>query len=207
VVKPQMTKWTLAPHALKPTSSHLAIRRLLDAGRIHAVITTNVDGLHLASGVPRERLSELHGNACIEECRTCGMRFQRDFVTRTATGLFEHETGRRCDKCGSALYDNVVNFGNTHEHVPSMEAEHDRAWVDCMKADLCVVFGSSLSVQTACDLPEECLAARCDKASGGRLVIVNLQRTPKDDLASMRIFATCDSVLQTIEKELLFTIP
>mmetsp|Transcript_13329 Transcript_13329/g.35753 ORF Transcript_13329/g.35753 Transcript_13329/m.35753 type:complete len:322 (+) Transcript_13329:51-1016(+) len=188
--------------ALEPTGAHRAIMRLHNAGRVTALLTTNVDGLHLASGVPQEVLCELHGNAFVEECRSCGARFERDFVTRTSTGLFDHGTGRSCDRCGGALYDNIVNFGNTFEHVPTMEAAHDRAWVECLKADLCVVLGSSLSVQTACDLPEVCLPRREDKAAGGRLVIVNRQRTPKDELASLRIFATCDDVMAGVETEL-----
>merc|ERR1739845_115934 len=119
----------------------------------------------------------------------------------------EHATGRYCEACGGDLYDNVVNFGNTFEHVPSMEGEHDRAWVECMKADLCVVLGSSLSVQTACDLPEECLKPLGDKMERGRLVIINRQRTPKDELASLRIFAACDTVLQFVKSELLAECP
>lgn len=191
------------PGNLDPTAGHHVIARLHNAGRVASVITTNCDSLHSASGIPRDSIHELHGNACVEECRSCGGRFERDFVVRTATGLFEHGTGRACEKCGGALYDNIVNFGNTFEHVPSMEAEHDRAWVECMKADLCVVLGSSLSVQTACDLPEECLAAREAKPHGGRLVIVNRQRTPKDDLASLRIFGTCDTVLDLIAQRIV----
>lgn len=194
---------TFNPGKLNPTSAHYAIAQLVAAGRVASVVTTNVDGLHLASGLSREALCELHGNAMVEECRSCGARFERDFVTRTATSLFEHKTGRRCDNCGQALHDNVVNFGNTFEHVPSMEVEHDRAWLECMKADLCVVLGSSLSVQSSCDLPEECLPPRYGKSSGGRLVIVNQQRTPKDGLASLRIFATCDEVMAAVEAELL----
>merc|ERR1712039_398951 len=154
----------------------------------------------MGSGVPGTALVELHGNACVEECRGCGAVFHRDHVVRTATGLFEHGTGRSCEKCGQPLYDNIVNFGNTFEHVPSMEDAHDAAWVECLKADLCVVLGSSLSVQTACDLPEECLEERDAKPNGGHLVIVNRQRTPKDNLASLRIFADCDDVLSFIDK-------
>lgn len=194
---------SIKPEELKPTLAHCVVKGLVDAGHIAAVISTNVDGLHLASGVSKEVLCELHGNAFVEECRNCGMRFYRSFATRTATGLFEHATGRHCESCGGELYDNVVNFGNTFEHVPSMEGEHDRAWVQCMKADLCVVLGSSLSVQTACDLPEECLRTLGEKHQEGRLVIVNRQRTPKDDLASLRIFADCDAVLEFVRCKLL----
>lgn len=118
-----------------------------------------------------------------------------------------------------------------------MEGQHDTAWLQCVnlggkgsaaelwtlapgcslnrfsltcvrKADLVLVLGSSLTVPTACELPEECLAARHCKPDtwshreklswpkdGGQLVIVNLQPTPKDSMASLRIFASCDEVM------------
>eukprot|EP01062_Namystynia_karyoxenos_P078488 TRINITY_DN8081_c0_g1_i7.p4 TRINITY_DN8081_c0_g1~~TRINITY_DN8081_c0_g1_i7.p4 ORF type:complete len:124 (+),score=33.28 TRINITY_DN8081_c0_g1_i7:678-1049(+) len=82
----------------------------------------------------------------------------------------------------------VVPFLATSAEVPSMEAEYDRAWVQCRKADLLIAMGSSLSVPTACDLVEEI-------PQGSRLVVVNRQRTPKDHLAAMRIGGDCDTVL------------
>mmetsp|Transcript_75173 Transcript_75173/g.220369 ORF Transcript_75173/g.220369 Transcript_75173/m.220369 type:complete len:308 (+) Transcript_75173:76-999(+) len=188
---------------VRPALSHEVLARLHRAGQLDFLATTNVDGLHTKAGLPPEAVAELHGNCFMEECRQCKRKFERAFQVRTAVGLFEHATGRSCEECSGPLRDNLVNFGNTAEHVPSMEAEHDRAWVQCLKADLVVVLGSSLSVQTACDLPEECLAPRDSKPEGGRLVIVNLQRTPKDPLASLRIFAACDDVMAPLEKALL----
>ncbi|CAE7530164.1 SRT1 [Symbiodinium natans] len=188
---------------LQPTEAHRGIARLLAAGRVTFVASTNVDGLHKKAGLPPECLAELHGNSFEEECAHCGRRFERDFVVRTATSLFDHATGRCCEECGGPLQDTIVNFGNTVEHVPSMEAAYDRTWVQCLKADLVVVLGSSLSVPTACDLPEECLQPREGKPDGGQLVIVNLQRTPKDDLASLRLFASCDEVMAFVERNLM----
>mmetsp|Transcript_36924 Transcript_36924/g.82512 ORF Transcript_36924/g.82512 Transcript_36924/m.82512 type:complete len:314 (-) Transcript_36924:92-1033(-) len=184
---------------LQPTYAHRSLARLHEKGRLSFVATTNVDGLHKKAGLPSEALAELHGNSFVEECASCGSRFERDFVVRSATGLFEHATGRSCARCSGPLRDTIVNFGNTVEEVPSMEAAHDAAWVKCLKADLVVVLGSSLSVPTACDLPEECLPPRDGKPEGGRLVVVNLQRTPKDDLAFVRLFAPCDRVMAFIE--------
>jgi len=192
-----------APGTVEPTYAHNAVARLFAAGHVVSIVTTNVDGLHKQSGLSPECIIELHGNACIEECRACDARFERNFSTRTATGLFEHATGRLCENCSEPLFDNIVNFGNTFEHVPSMEMQHDRAWIECMKADLVIVLGSSLSVPTACDLPEECLPPRMDKPNGGKLVIVNWQLTPKDEIASLRLFGSCDEVLHGLEFELL----
>jgi len=187
--------------SLRPSLAHMVIARLHSRGVIKFVATTNVDDLHGKSGLPQDSLAELHGNSFVEECEKCLKRYKRNFVTRTATGLFEHRTGRYCD-CGGPLRDIIVNFGNTFEHVPSMEAKHDAAWVQCLKADVVLVLGSSLSVPTACDLPEECLEPRDGKPDGGKLVIVNLQRTPKDALASLRLFASCDDVMAFLEEAL-----
>ena len=188
--------------SLQPSSAHMAIARLYCSGLIKFVATTNVDDLHCKSGLPKESLAELHGNSFVEECEKCLKQYKQSFVTRTATGLFEHHTGRYCE-CGGPLRDIIVNFGNTFEHVPSMEDQHDAAWVHCLKADLVLVLGSSLSVPTACDLPEICLEARDGKPDGGKLVIVNLQRTPKDAMASLRIFASCDDVMEFLEQTFL----
>lgn len=187
-----------------PTQAHRALAKLHDAGLLAHVATTNIDGLHRRT-LPGSALSELHGNMFVEECGACGACFEREYPVRTARGIFEHNTGRSCETCAGELRDIIVNFGNTFEHVPSMEAQHDRAWAQCVQADLVVVLGSSLSVPTACNLPEECLAPRYGKADGGRLVIVNLQRTPKDERASLKIHAPCDIVMGAIEQALLGT--
>eukprot|EP00435_Cladocopium_sp_Y103_P041855 s1451_g11.t1 len=149
----------------QPSLAHMAIARLHSSGIIKFVATTNVDDLHGKSGLPTDSLAELHGNSFVEECEKCLKRYKRSFVTRSATGLFEHRTGRYC-QCGGPLRDIIVNFGNTFEHVPSMEDQHDAAW------------------------------------DGGKLVVVNLQRTPKDSLASLRIFASCDDVMAFLEPAL-----
>ena len=78
----------------QPSSAHMAIARLHSNGFIKFVATTNVDDLHVKSGVPKDSLAELHGNSFVEECEKCLKPYKRSFVTRNATGLFEHHTGR-----------------------------------------------------------------------------------------------------------------
>lgn len=56
----------------QPTLTHMAILALVQAGRVKHVISQNVDGLHLKSGLPRDKLSELHGNMFMEKCDKCG---------------------------------------------------------------------------------------------------------------------------------------
>lgn len=188
----------LAESSLHPTAAHHACKALFDAGYLRFLMTTNVDGLHRRSGFVRsENLAELHGNSFVEECGECGAVFDRDYVVRTAKRIYDHHTGRTCEKCGKqALRDIIVNFGNTVEHVPSMESQYDLAWVNSIKADLFLVLGSSLSVPTACDLPDYCVE------KGGKVVIVNKQRTPKDGSAALLIHAPCDTVMSLLLGEL-----
>ncbi|HET9159704.1 MAG TPA: Sir2 family NAD-dependent protein deacetylase, partial [Caulobacteraceae bacterium] len=66
--------WTGA----KPNAGHLAIKRLVDAGKVSAVITQNVDNLHQDSGVPDDKIIELHGNASYATCLSCNTRYELD---------------------------------------------------------------------------------------------------------------------------------
>lgn len=79
----------------EPTLTHRALAALLRAGLVHFVVTQNVDNLHARSGVPREALAELHGNAFQERCERCGADFFRDFEIRSV-GF--RPTGRRCER-------------------------------------------------------------------------------------------------------------
>ena len=56
----------------QPTLTHMALLALVEAGMVKHIISQNVDGLHLKSGLPREKLSELHGNMFMEKCEKCG---------------------------------------------------------------------------------------------------------------------------------------
>ena len=82
----------------------MAIARLYCSGLIKFVATTNVDDLHCKSGLPKESLAELHGNSFVEECEKCLKQYKQSFVTRTATGLFEHHTGRYRSRKHSFFY-------------------------------------------------------------------------------------------------------
>eukprot|EP01064_Diplonema_japonicum_P034082 TRINITY_DN6944_c0_g1_i1.p1 TRINITY_DN6944_c0_g1~~TRINITY_DN6944_c0_g1_i1.p1 ORF type:complete len:286 (+),score=43.67 TRINITY_DN6944_c0_g1_i1:50-907(+) len=176
--------------------THKWIAEGVKEGRVKHVISTNVDNLHVKSGLVRkENLSELHGNLFIGECRGCGKEFklpnplQLDDTTR-----LEHTITPPipCSVCSEPLCDNVVSFHSTFEDVPSMEAIHDAAWVQCIKADLLLVLGSSLSVPSACDLIDT------THEKGGKVVIVNRQRTPKDRFAVMNVFADCADVVRQL---------
>ena len=87
-----------------------------------------------------------------------------------------------------------MNFGETYLDVPSYEEQYDRAFQECCRADLIVVFGSSLLVPDACDLVDYVTDRSKD------LIIVNKQRTPKDTNACTVIHHNCQDVLAEIDK-------
>ncbi|VDO10515.1 unnamed protein product [Rodentolepis nana] len=102
----------------RPTIGHMALVALERAGYIHYVITQNIDGLHLRSGFPRNRLSILHGDAFMEYCASCGATYIR---STTAVPTFgQKETGAKCTKlktrfrsCGGKLKDSVLDWEDT----------------------------------------------------------------------------------------------
>nr|GEX02593.1 NAD-dependent protein deacetylase SRT1 [Tanacetum cinerariifolium] len=99
-------------HRAAPSITHMALVELERAGILKFVISQNVDSLHLRSGIPRQKLSELHGNSFREVCPSCGTEYLRDFELETV-GL--KETSRRCcePNCGAKLKDTVLDWEQT----------------------------------------------------------------------------------------------
>ena len=98
----------------------MALVKLEQVGLLKYLISQNVDGLHRKSGFPSKKLAELHGNTNLEICKNpkCKSQYLRDFRTRTAQKVHDHETGRKCERCGGMLYDSIINFG---ENLPEEE--------------------------------------------------------------------------------------
>lgn len=91
-----------------PSLTHMAIVGLVRAGRVRFVVSQNVDGLHLRSGLPSEQLAELHGNIFQERCEHCERVYFRNF---DVGGVGFAATGRRCDApCGGELVDMVLDW-------------------------------------------------------------------------------------------------
>lgn len=170
--------------AARPNAGHAALAALDWLGRLDCVVTQNIDGLHQAAGVGADRVIELHGNAYLVRCLSCGARSDRDLVqARVEAG----DLPPACRACGGILKPATILFG---EPLPAgrlaLAAERARA------CDVCLVIGSSLQVHPAASIP------RAAVTHGARLAIVNLEPTPLDDRAEVAVHGRAADVLDTM---------
>lgn len=164
-----------------PNAGHRALARLVEQGKIVAVITQNIDGLHQASGVPDHKVIELHGNSTYAACLDCRQRYELDWVREI---FAVDERLPLCTGCGGMIKTATISFGQA---MP--EAEMQRAHEATLAADLFIVLGSSLVVYPAAGFP------MLAKRNGARLVIVNREPTEQDDLADLVINAEIGSTM------------
>jgi len=150
----------------QPNAAHRAIHDLERAGKLLAVVTQNVDGLHAKAGTSAERLIELHGTNALVECLSC---HRRDCVEPHLEYFKLSHKPPRCE-CGGVFKTATISFG---QRLSAEELE--RVYTVAMSCDLVLSLGSTLSVQPACSFP--LLAAR----RGVPYVIVNLGPTDHDD--------------------------
>ncbi len=156
-----------------PNAGHRALARLVEQGKMTAIVTQNVDGLHQASGVPDDRIIELHGNSTYAACLDCGERHELEWVR----GIFEKdETLPECTKCAGIIKTATISFGQA---MPEIAME--RAQEETLGCDLFIVLGSSLVVYPAAAFP---IMAR---RNGARLVIINREPTDQDSDADLVI--------------------
>ena len=155
----------------EPNRGHRAIAALINRGKAAAVITQNIDGLHQASGVPANRVIELHGNTTYAHCLDCAQRYEIEAIRAT----FE-QSGEApcCVSCGGYVKTATVSFGQSMPPAAMIRAEEET-----LAADLFIAIGSSLVVYPAAGFPE--MAAR----NGTRLVILNREPTGLDPYADL----------------------
>ncbi|KAB5531455.1 DHS-like NAD/FAD-binding domain-containing protein [Coniochaeta sp. 2T2.1] len=195
----QRTKKTVSTLQAIPTPTHMALAELANRGILKYLVSQNCDGLHRKSGIHPDKLSELHGNSNREYCKGCGKDYIRDFraVAKYEKTVHDHRTGRKCARCGGALHDSIINFG---EALPADALRN--AYDHAKAADLCLVLGSSLTVSPANDVP----ATVCRKRKA-ELVICNLQKTPLDYLSKLRIHSRTDDLMVQVMEKLDIPIP
>lgn len=128
----------------RPNAVHESIARLEAAGKIEAVVTQNIDGLHAKARTSAPRLIELHGTNALVECQTCG---ERSDPAPHFEYFRQHRRSPRCP-CGGHLKAATISFGQNLR-----EEDLSRAAVAAGRADLVVALGSTLSVYPAASIP------------------------------------------------------
>jgi len=181
----------------KPTLTHMALVALHRLSILKFVVTQNVDNLHTKSGLPRNMVAELHGNVFKETCEKC----QREYIgTKELPTVGFKLTGNTCE-CGGLLRDTVLDwFDALPEKEMSDSDDHSK------KADLALCLGTSLQIVPARNLPLKA-TRKHSKSQPGKMVIVNLQKTPLDGKAHLIIRAKCDDVMTLLMQKLSSEIP
>ena len=158
------TAWSAAPNA-----GHRALAALEKRGKLHALITQNIDELHQQAGNSPDKVIEVHGTMRKVVCMSCGMTAPMEkALERVRSG----EEDPPCRDCGGILKSATISFGQN-----LVPAVIDRAMRAAEEADVLISIGTSLQVYPVAG------AVPAARAAGARIVIINAEPTPFDDVA------------------------
>ena len=161
----------------KPNAAHKKLAELERAGKLKAVITQNIDGLHQAAG--SKEVLELHGSVHRNYCQRCGALFDAEFMLN-GTGL------PRCSQCGGDIKPDVVLY---EEGLDTQTMQRSIQYIS--RADVLIIGGTSLAVYPAAGL--------IDYYRGNKLVLINKSTTPMDGRADLRIEGKIGEVLSQVK--------
>jgi len=153
----------------KPNAGHLALAAMEQRGNLHALITQNIDGLHQMAGNSSDVVIEVHGTVRDVVCMACGATSP---MPSTLARVRAGEEDPPCRDCGGILKSATISFGQAL--VPEVI---ERAMTAAEQADVFFAIGSSLQVYPVAG------AIPAAHAAGAKLIIVNAQATPFDDIA------------------------
>ena len=160
----------------KPNAAHLRLAKLEKQGKLKAVVTQNIDGLHQMAG--SRNVYELHGSVHRNTCQKCGARY-------TLAQMLTLGDVPKCPKCGGRVKPDVVLYEEGLDPLTISGA------LDAIRrADLLIVAGTSLTVYPA--------AAFLDEYPGNRLVLINKTATPRDDIANLALHEKLGEVFQNL---------
>ena len=165
----------------EPNRGHLALVALERRGKLHALITQNIDELHQIAGNSPAKTIEVHGTMRRVMCWSCGARSpMEDALARVRAG----EPDPACRLCGGILKSDTISFGQA-----LVPAVIDRAMTAASEADLMLAVGSTLQIYPAAGV------VPLAKENGARVVILNDQPTPLDAIADMVLRGAIGEVL------------
>ncbi|MGH2749923.1 MAG: SIR2 family NAD-dependent protein deacylase [Actinomycetota bacterium] len=165
----------------EPNGAHRALTELERKGRLHTLVTQNIDGLHQLAGTSDDILIEIHGTIREVVCMACA---ERAPMQRALDRVRAGEADPPCRSCGGILKSATVSFGQSLDPI-----DLDRASGEASRSDLFLALGTSLGVYPVAYLPTRTLE------NGGRLVIVNAEPTPFDRQATAVITGPLAQVL------------
>ena len=157
----------------QPNLAHLALAKLEKEGKLKAIVTQNIDGLHQKAG--NKEVLELHGSVHRNYCMECGERYDLDYV-------MEGSIVPKCEKCGGIVRPDVVLY----EEGLDMDVVKEAIRYISL-ADVLIIGGTSLAVYPAAGL--------IDYYQGNKLVLINKSKTPYDSRANLVIYDSIGKVL------------
>jgi NAD-dependent deacetylase len=157
-----------------PNDAHKAVVEIEKTGKMIALITQNIDGLHQRAGSSPDKVYELHGTVHEVTCLDCHTRWPRELITERMSR--ERIDVPYCEHCGGPLKCATIAFGQS---LPADVIED--AFSHARGCDMFLTIGSSLVVHPAAMLPIEA------KRAGARLVLVNMSATPHDSMMDVII--------------------
>lgn len=160
----------------KPNAAHLKLAELERQGKVRAVVTQNIDGLHQAAG--SKVVLELHGSVLRNYCESCGQFHGMEYILHS-------EGVPKCEKCGGSVKPDVVLYEEGLDQNTISEAIHY-----IQDADVLIIGGTSLAVYPAAGL--------IDYFKGDKLVVINKASTPRDSYADLLIQAPIGEVFSQI---------
>jgi NAD-dependent deacetylase len=167
-----------------PNDGHRALVALEERGKLHALVTQNIDGLHQRAGSAIDRVIEVHGTVHDVMCMSCSWRGP---MQATLDRVRAGEEDPACRRCGGILKSATISFGQ-----PLVPDVIGRAMRAASEADLILAVGTSLQVYPVAG------AVPAAKAGGVRIVIVNAEPTPFDDLADAVLRGSIGEVLPLV---------
>ena len=168
----------------KPNAGHMALVHLEKQSKLHALVTQNIDELHQQAGNSPGKVIEVHGSMRRFMCWGCGMRGpMQKVLDRVRAG----EEDPECRTCGGILKSDTISFGQ--QLVPEVI---DRAMQVAGEADVFVAVGTTLQVYPVAG------AVDIARSAGAKLIIVNAQPTPYDDVADAVLPGSISEILPAI---------